>query len=162
MGKRPNAFQKLIHRFLMLRSVTAVLSIILHRVDNVFFKWTGGRWSISEIVGLPVIQLITVGAKTRMPRTIPLVGLCDGEKLALISTNFGKKHNPDWYYNLKANPGCKVVKGGQVFHFKAREVFDQEHETYWKLALSYYAGYQKYRERAAPRHIPVILLEPRK
>jgi hypothetical protein len=37
-----------------------------------------------------------------------------------------------------------------------------EYEKYWRLALSYYAGYEKYRERAVHRHIPVMLLEPKK
>jgi hypothetical protein len=44
--------------------------------------------------------------------------------------------------------------------YKAREVFDEEREAYWMKAVSYYAGYEKYKERASHRHIPVMLLEP--
>lgn len=162
MDKKPNALQKLIHRFLMLRPVTAILARILHRADSALFKITGGRHSVAEIVGLPIIQLTTVGAKSGKPRTIPLVGLFDGERIALIGSNFGQKHNPGWYYNLIANPNCEVVKGGCALRFTAREVFDDERETYWQMALSYYSGYQKYKERASHRHIPVMLLEPAK
>lgn len=162
MDKRPNALQKLIHRFLMLRPVTAILARILHRADSLVYKISKGRHTVAEIVGLPIIQLTTIGAKSGQPRTIPLVGLFNGERIALIGSNFGQKHNPGWYYNLVANPNCEVIKAGRTLRFTAREVFDDERETYWQMALSYYAGYQKYRERAPHRHIPVMLLEPAK
>lgn len=162
MDKKPNALQKFIHRFLMLRPVTALLTRVLHHADRALLKWTGGRHSVAEIVGLPIIQLISTGAKTGQPRSIPLVGLFDGEKIALIGSNFGQKHNPGWYYNLTAHPQCEVVKDGRTSRFIAREVFDHERDKYWQMALSYYSGYEKYRERASHRHIPVMLLEPAK
>lgn len=161
MDKKPNAFQKFLHRFLMLRPVTALLARILHHADSALFKITGGRHSLAEIVGLPIVQLNAIGAKSGKPRSIPLVGLFDGEKIALIGSNFGQKHNPGWYYNLTAHPNCEVVKGGRLLRFTAREIFDAERETYWQMALSHYAGYQKYKERASHRHIPVMLLEPK-
>lgn len=160
MDKKPNAFQKIIHRFLMLRPVTAMLAHILHHTDSAVLKISRGRHTIAEMVGLPIIQLTTIGSKSGLPRTIPLVGLFDGERIALIGSNFGQKHNPGWYYNLIANPNCQVVKGGRALRYAAREVFDHEREKYWRMALSYYAGYQKYMERASHRHIPVMLLEP--
>ncbi len=144
----------------MLRPVTAILARILHHADGAVFKISGGRHSVAEIVGLPIIQLTTIGAKSGQPRTIPLVGLFHGERIALIGSNFGQKHNPGWYYNLVANPTCEVVKGGRFLRFTAREVFGDEREAYWQMALSYYTGYQKYKERASHRHIPVMLLEP--
>ena len=162
MHRKPNAIQRLLHRFLMLRPVTAILARLLHRADNTLMKLSGGKYTVTEIVGLPIIQLTTIGAKTGQPRTMPLVCLPDGEKIALIASNFGQKHNPGWYYNLKANPACQVIVNGHPLHYVAREVFDEERETYWKMAVSYYAGYEKYKERASHRHIPVILLEPLK
>lgn len=144
----------------MLHPVSLVLSRILHRADNAFFKLTGGAHSIAEIVGLPIVQLRTIGAKSGKNLTLPIVGLSDDEKIALISTNFGRRRNPGWYYNLKANPRCEVIKGRQVCVYMAREVNGDEYDRYWRLALSYYAGYEKYKERAAPRRIPIMLLEP--
>lgn len=146
----------------MLRPVTALLARILHRADSMVFKLSQGRHTVAEIVGLPIIQLTTIGAKSGQPRTTPLVGLFHGERIALIGSNFGQKHNPGWYYNLVANPNCEVIKGGRSLRFTAREVFGDERETYWQMALSYYTGYQKYKERASHRHIPVMLLEPSK
>ena len=92
---------------------------------------------------------------------MPLVGVFEGEKVALIASSFGRKHNPGWYYNLKAHPECDVSYNGHVKKYVAREITGEEYERYWQLANSFYAGYEKYKQRAAHRHIPIMLLEPK-
>lgn len=159
--KRPNAFQKFLHRFIMIRAVTAFFAPRVHRLDNFVFKLTNGKHSLSEILGWPIIELTTIGAKTRQPRTMPLVGIIDSEKIALIASSFGREHNPGWYYNLKAHPECDVLFNGRSGKYMARELSGEEYQRYWQLAVEYYAGYEKYKERAAHRHIPVMLLEPK-
>jgi deazaflavin-dependent oxidoreductase (nitroreductase family) len=157
----PGVVQKFIHRFLMIRPVSAFLSIVLHRADAAALKLTNGRRTVAEIVGLPIIQLTTTGAKTGRSRTNPLVSLFDGEKIALIASNFGKKHHPGWYYNLMAHPFCTVHYRGRTAEFRARLTEGEEREKYWRLALDYYRGYEAYRVRAAPhRVIPIVVLEP--
>jgi deazaflavin-dependent oxidoreductase (nitroreductase family) len=123
---------------------------------------TRGRFSAVEILGWNIIQLTTIGARTRQPRTNPLVGIFDGEKIALIASSFGRTHNPGWYYNLKANPECEVFFKGKSRKYIARETNGSEGEKYFQMAVSQYAGYQKYKEYAADRHIPVMLLESKK
>ena len=158
---KPNTYQKFIHRFLMLKHVSAFLAVVLHRADTFLLRLTKGKYTVTPIVGLPIIQLTTKGAKTGQPRSLPLVSLFDGEKIALIASNFGGKNNPGWYYNLKANPECDVLINGRTQKYIAQELFDVEREKYYQMAISYYAGYERYKERAAPRHIPVMLLEPK-
>jgi deazaflavin-dependent oxidoreductase (nitroreductase family) len=162
MTRRPNAFQKLIHRFLMLRPVTAFFAPWIHQLDKAVLKLTNGNYTVAEMIGWNVIQLTTTGAKTGQPRTMPLIGLFDGEKIALIASSFGRKHNPAWYYNLKAHPECKVQSGKRTGTYLARETQGEEYEKYWQMGVSYYEGYEKYQERAAHRHIPVMVLEPKK
>ncbi len=161
MIRQPNAFQKLLHRFAMLRSVTAFFAPRIHQLDQLLLKWTDDRHSFSEILGWPIIQLTTVGAKTNQPRTMPLVGVFDQEKIALIASNFGREHNPSWYYNLKAHPECTVNFNRRSGKYTARETTGEEYAHYWQLAISFYGGYEKYKQRAARRHIPVMLLEPK-
>ena len=162
MIRRPNALQKIVHRFLMLRAVTAFFAPRVHRLDQMVLKWTKGRHAISEIVGWPIIQLTTIGAKTNQPRMVPLLGLFDDEKIALVASSLGREHNPGWYYNLKANPECEVGYNGISKTYIARESFGKEREKYFQMGITYYAGYEKYRQRAANRYIPVIVLEPKK
>jgi deazaflavin-dependent oxidoreductase (nitroreductase family) len=158
---RPNAAQKLLHRFFMLRPVTAFFAPRAHHIDKVLLKLTGGRFAASEILGWNIIQLTTIDARTGQPRTMPLIGLYDREKIALIATSFGRKHNPGWYYNLKAHPECEVQFHGRAGKYIARETSGEEYECYWQMAVAFYAGYDKYKQRAAHRHIPVIVLEPK-
>jgi deazaflavin-dependent oxidoreductase (nitroreductase family) len=160
--KRPNAFQKQIHRIAMLRPVTAFFAPWLHRLDKAILKWTRGKFAVSQIVGWPIILLTTIGAKTNQPRTIPLVGLFDNQKIGLIASSLGRKHNPGWYYNLKAHPECEVDFHGRSAKYIARESSGEEYDWFWKLGLSFYAGYEKYKQRAAHRHIPIMVLERKK
>ena len=162
MNTKPNAFQKFIHRFLMIKPVSAALSKVLHRADSMILKFTDNKHTVTEIVGLPIIQLTTVGAKTGEARTMPLVSLLDGEKIALIGSNFGQKNNPGWYYNLKARPECTVQVNGKHAAYVARQAEGEEREKYWSMAVSYYKGYELYKIRAAHRQIPVMILEPAK
>ena len=162
MTRTPNAFQKLIHRFLALKPISQVLARVLHHADAFMLRLTGGRHTFAELVGLPIAQVTMTGAKTGKQRTLPLVGLPVGEKFILLATNFGQKQHPGWYYNLIANPECHVSFEGRSGKYVARQVQGAEREQYWQLALTYYAGYKSYERRAAPRHIPVIVLEPKK
>jgi deazaflavin-dependent oxidoreductase (nitroreductase family) len=160
--RRPNEIQKLLHRFFMLRPVTNFFAPRVHHLDNAVLKITRGTYTAVEILGWNVIQLTTIGAKSKQPRTVPLVGVFDGEKVALIASSFGRQHNPSWYYNLKANPECKVLFKGKSLKYIAREIDGKEGEKYFQMAVDQYAGYRSYRERAAHRHIPIMLLEPKK
>ena len=161
MRRRPNALQKVFHRFFMLRPVTVFFAPRIHRIDKAILKLTKGKYTGSEILGWNIIQLTTIGAKTGQPRTMPLIAFFDEEKIALVASSFGRKHNPAWYYNLKAHPECRVEWNRRTETYIARETRGDEYENYWQLALSYYEGYEKYKERAG-RKIPVMLLEPKR
>jgi deazaflavin-dependent oxidoreductase (nitroreductase family) len=131
----------------------------IHHLDKTMLRLTGGNYTISELAGWPVIELTTIGAKTQQRRTMPLLALINGEKIGLVASSFGRSQHPGWYYNLKAHPECEVRYRGKPRKYLAHQAEGQEREDYWRMAVSYYAGYEKYRERAA-RRIPVMVLEP--
>jgi deazaflavin-dependent oxidoreductase (nitroreductase family) len=156
----PNFIQRLVHKVVMIRPVTAFFAGTMHVVDGWILKWTRGKYTFSEVAGWPIVQLTTIGAKSGLAHTMPLIGLFDGEKIALIASSFGRKHNPGWYYNLKKQPECTLQFKGRAGKYIARETSGEERERYWRLAVSYYAGYEAYKLRAAHRQIPVMVLEP--
>lgn len=161
MTRKPNVFQKLLHRIFMLRPVTAFATSRVHHIDNAILKLTNGKFTVSELLGWNIVQITTRGAKTNQPRTLPLVGVFDGEKIALIASSFGRKHNPGWYYNLKAHPDCEVQLNGHSGMYIAHEASGEEYQRYWQMAVSFYEGYDRYKHLAAHRHIPVMVLEPK-
>ena len=144
----------------MLRPVTAFWAGKTHIVDGAIFKLTKGKHSLSEYLGWNIVQVTTIGAKTGKPHHIVLVGLIDGEKIGVIASNFGRKPYPGWYHNLVKNPVCDVQLNGVSAKYVAREIHAEEYEKYWQMAVSSYAGYQKYKERAAHRRIPLLILVP--
>src|SRR6185436_10658204 len=102
MNIRPNTYQKFIHRFVMIRSVTAFFAPRAHRLDKALLKLTNGKFSITGLMGWPIIEITTIGVKSRRPRSLLLIGIVDHEKIAVVGSSFGRTHNPGWYYNLKA------------------------------------------------------------
>jgi len=121
MTTKPNAFRRLVHRFLMLNPVSAFLAVALQPVDTLLLHLPRHRHTITELVGLSILELTTVGRRTGEPRRALLVGLREGDKIALIASNFGMAHQPGWYYNLKANPECTVLWSGRAGTYSARE-----------------------------------------
>jgi deazaflavin-dependent oxidoreductase (nitroreductase family) len=134
----------------------------LYRADAFLLRLTAGRRTFTELAGLPIAQLTVTGARTGTTRTLTLVGVPDDGRLVLFATNFGQKQNPAWYYNLKAHPECHVQWKDRTGTYTAREASGAEYGRYWQMGVLYYGGYEAYKARAAPRHIPVMVLEPKK
>ena len=138
-----------------------VYSHTLHHIDRVLGKLSGGRLNVPRLfAGAPMIQLTATGAKTGKERTVPVLGLRDGDRWVVIASNWGKKRHPAWYYNLKANPAVKVTEGNETAPYRAREASDEEQEIYWPRAREMYIGYEVYAQRSGDRTIPIIVLEP--
>ena len=159
---KPNILQRLLHRIVSIRPLVKFFSTQMHRMDFYALKITGGKHTLSELGGWTIIQLTTIGAKTGQERTMPLLAGIEGDKVALIASSYGREHNPGWYYNLKKHPECKVIYRGKALAYMAREVDGVEYDKYWRLVSSNYVGYEKYKKNAAHRHIPVMVLEPKK
>ena len=160
--KKPNPLQRFLHRIVMVRSITAFFAPRIHRLDIALLQLTKGNHSLAEILGWHIVLLTTIGAKTNQLHSLPLIGFIDDQKIALIASSFGRERNPGWYYNLRVHPECDVLFNGKSGKYSARETKGEEREKYWQLAVSYYAGYEKYKERAMPRGIPVMVLELKK
>jgi len=153
---------QIFQKFLAWGPVSWLMARILHHADTLLLRLSGGKHTFAELAGLPIIELITIGAKSGQPRSIPITGLPDGERIVLIGSNFGQAHLPGWYYNLKANPECTVNKNGQSGTYIAREADEGENKHYYDMAISYYIGYAAYKKRAGNRKIPVMILEPKR
>ena len=140
---------------------SSFFSRTLHYLDRNLMKLTGGRISFPGILaGIPVVTITTTGAKTGRPRTVPLVVFADGEKVILIVSNWGQRHHPAWYLNLRSCPHAIIAANGKEGRYIAREAGDDEREMYWEMAYGLYFGFRLYRQRAGDRKIPIMILEP--
>ena len=155
-------WQRIIQRLASIEFISSgFLSKYLHRMDTAVLNWTHGKKNLTQMLtGLPVVVITTTGAKSGKPRTIPLAGIPDGEKIILVPTHFGQHNYPAWYYNLCANPKAQLGQNGYSREYTARIANQDEWEDYWTLAVHYYSGYQSYLERSGDREIPLFVLEP--
>jgi deazaflavin-dependent oxidoreductase (nitroreductase family) len=157
----PQAYgwQKILQHIAALAPVSWLLARTLHYVDRPLLKFSNGKVCLASIVtGLPLVMLTTIGAKTGQPRTTPLVGLVDGDKVILIASYYGSAHHPAWYHNLRAHPEAQLTRQGRTQTYLACEVNGDAYARYWQLAVETYAGYAAYKQRAGARHIPIIVL----
>src|ERR1044072_3157085 len=105
---------------------------IAPRLDPPMLRLTGGR--VSSVYPVPIMLLTTTGAKSGLPRTLPLLYLTDGDHLILIAPNYGKTTHPAWYRNLVANPKAEVLAGKSSGTYTASEITDDaERARAWDL-----------------------------
>jgi len=150
-----------VQRLVSWQPATDFFSHFVHYLDLLSLKISKGRFSPSGfLAGWPIITLTTTGAKSGLLRTLPLVGIQDGEKIILIASNFGRPNHPSWYYNLKANPEARLVVGGREGEYRASQTTDKERDLYWQMAVSTNIGFNRYQERAGSRRIPIVVLTP--
>jgi F420H(2)-dependent quinone reductase len=128
------------------------------RVDRVLLRVSRGR--VNTALGLPVLLLTHRGAKTGAIRETPLAYFADGAAILLIGSQGGMPTHPAWYFNLRANPDVEVTIRGRCRAMRAREAQGEERERLWRGVVELAPNYGDYAHRAAPRRIPVMVLEP--
>jgi deazaflavin-dependent oxidoreductase (nitroreductase family) len=109
--------------------------------------------------GATLLLLHTTGAKTGRPRVNPVAYQAVGDGFAVFGSKGGAPTNPDWYYNLLANPNTTVEVGTDTVPVRARVAKDEERDRIWEKQKHVMAGFADY-ETKTSRQIPVIVLEP--
>ncbi len=132
---------------------------VANRIDRWLIPATNGR--LSTAPGAPVCVIETVGAKTGARRRTPLTFASDGDHIVLIASAGGAPRHPAWFHNVRKNPELRVwANRGRSGDYVARVAEGEERERLWGLAAQLYPGYEVYKERAAPRRIPLMVFSP--
>jgi deazaflavin-dependent oxidoreductase (nitroreductase family) len=108
---------------------------------------------------LPLLLLHTTGAKSGKERVNPLAYQADGDRLVVFASKGGAPTNPDWYYNLLANPRATVELENDTRTVTARVAEGDERERIWNRQKELVPGFADYEQKTS-RQIPVIVLEP--
>ena len=106
-------------------------------------KITGGRFGWSAI-GMSVVELTTIGAKSGQPRRVMLTSpLEEGDTVVVVASAGGNDNHPAWYHNILAHPEVEVVYRGkpkQKMHARVPRVrglrsamTDAERKLWWHL-----------------------------
>ena len=121
------------------------------------FRANGGKVG-GWFEGAPMLLLHTTGAKSGLPRVNPLMYQQVGDDLAVFASKAGAPTNPDWYYNLRANPNVEIELGTETIPVTAFVADDDERDRTWGIQKERYPTFAEYEKTAAGRKIPVVLL----
>lgn len=113
----------------------------------------------TELKGMPVVLLTTVGAKTGKLRKTPLMRVEHDGRYAIVASLGGAPKNPVWYHNVVKNPRVELQDGTVTGDYDAREVFGDERAQWWERAVAAYPDYADYQKKTE-RQIPVFVLTP--
>lgn len=108
--------------------------------------------------GKPLLLLHTTGAKTGAERVNPLMYQDEGDRRFVFASKGGAPDNPDWYYNVKANPRVTVEMGDESYPGIATEVTGPERDRIYAAQVATFPQFGEYEEKTT-RTIPVIALE---
>jgi deazaflavin-dependent oxidoreductase (nitroreductase family) len=121
------------------------------------FRANGGKVG-GWFEGAPMLLLHTTGAKSGLPRVHPLMYQQVGDDLAVFASKAGAPTNPDWFYNLRANPNIEIELGTETIPVTASVANDDERDRVWGIQKERYPTFAEYEKTAAGRKIPVVLL----
>jgi deazaflavin-dependent oxidoreductase (nitroreductase family) len=129
----------------------------LHRL---VWKVSGNRL-LQNPMGMPAVELHTIGRKSGQRRTVILTSpIHDESRVVVIASKGGDPKHPDWYTNLVANPDVEITMQGVTAPYRARTATAEEKAEMWPIVVEKYKGYAGY-QRKTDRDIPVVICERR-
>jgi deazaflavin-dependent oxidoreductase (nitroreductase family) len=114
----------------------------------------GGRYANATL-----LLLHHTGAKSGAARVNPLTYQQVGNSYAVFATRAGAPVNPGWYHNLIAHPDATIEVGAETIPVRARVAGPAERDEIWARQKQLAPRFGDYERTAAPRRIPVVVLD---
>jgi deazaflavin-dependent oxidoreductase (nitroreductase family) len=109
--------------------------------------------------GTPLLLLHHTGAKSGKSRINPLAYQSDDGRYVIFASKGGAPTNPDWYYNVKAQPNVTIEIGADTIDVIASEASGEERARLFRTQAERVPQFAEYEQKAG-RTIPVIVLTP--
>lgn len=115
-----------------------------------------------KIMGMDLLILHTVGARSEQPRQSPLAWFGEDGNSWLVVASGGGDRNPDWYTNLMAHPDRASVEmhGGTALPVAVQPLDGADQEHAWQRIAAEQPRIAKYQARSERRY-PVVRLTAR-
>ena len=123
------------------------------------FRANGGKVG-GYFEGASLLLLHHVGAKTGTERANLLVYQQVGGSYAIFASAGGQPRDPQWFRNLVARPDVTVEVGTSTVKARARIADSEERARILATQKERMSNFADYEKSAAPREIPVVLLDP--
>ena len=122
-------------------------------------EFRANRGRVEAFARQPLLLLTHTGAKTGKRRTNPLAYFRDSDRYVIVASKGGAPTNPDWYYNLLANPGATIEVGVEQLAVTAEPASPVERERLWATVTERNPAFKEY-EQKTRRTIPLVILMP--
>lgn len=123
------------------------------------FRANDGK--VAQFGDAPLVILNTIGAKSGKVREIPLVALVEDDAFVVFASKAGAPTDPDWAYNLRANPEIDVEYGNERFAAAVAELPEAEGQERLAAQATLAPQFADYIESAKPRVIPAFRITRR-
>ncbi|BFU43581.1 nitroreductase family deazaflavin-dependent oxidoreductase [Krasilnikovia sp. MM14-A1004] len=120
------------------------------------YEASGGT-EADTILGLPIVLLTSVGARTGKLRKTPLMRVEHDGRYVVVGSLGGAPKHPVWVYNLRKNPRVELQDGAERHDYLAHETEGAERDEWWLRAVAAFPRYAEY-QRNTERVIPVFVL----
>jgi deazaflavin-dependent oxidoreductase (nitroreductase family) len=112
----------------------------------------------SELRGVPVIVVTSVGAKTGALRKTALMRVEHEGEYAIVASKGGAPTHPVWYHNLVKHPHVELQDGAEKHDYLAHVAEGDERAIWWERAVAVWPDYESYQAKT-DRVIPVFVLK---
>ncbi|AEV86622.1 nitroreductase [Actinoplanes sp. SE50] len=132
----------------------------MNAVHRALLRVSGGRFGY-RVIGMPVLELVTVGRRSGVPRAVMLTSpIRDGEAHVVVASRGGDDRHPAWFLNLRDRPQVEVAfQGGPRRPMIAAVATPEERARLWPEIIAGFPNYAGY-QRRTEREIPLVLLHP--
>jgi deazaflavin-dependent oxidoreductase (nitroreductase family) len=121
------------------------------------FRSHGGAVG-GQFEGAPLLLLTTVGRRSGIRRTNPMMYLDDGAGRWLVfASKAGMPTHPEWFLNLLANPDVTVEIGNRTVPARAVVLEGADRDHWFAEQARRYPGFAEYQAKT-DRVIPVVAL----
>ena len=110
-----------------------------------------------HFAGRTLLLLHTTGAKSGLLRVNPVAYFVDSERYVVVASKGGAPTNPDWYYNVLANPEVSAEVGTEQFQALAQIAAEPERAHLYEHMETLNPSFTEYKTKTT-RSIPVITL----
>ncbi len=120
------------------------------------------RSGSGKIMGLNALILTTVGRRSGVERTNPVNWFPGpGGSWHIVASANAAIDNPDWYYNIAANPDkVRIEVDGRIIDVAARQLHGDERDQAWQQITAAVPRFAQY-QRKTDRELPIIRLSRR-
>lgn len=124
------------------------------------FRANGGQVG-GPFQGSNILLLHHTGARSGIQRVSPLAYQRVEASFAVFASKGGASDHPAWYHNLLAHPDTSVEVGTETVKVRARVAEPAERDVIWNRQKETFPAFADYEKKAAPRAIPVVILDLR-